>query len=101
MRRAAKIDKNQREIVEALRRIGASVQSLAAVGEGCPDLLVGLRGANYLFEVKDGTKPPSRRKLTQDQVLWHALWGGQVTVVDGLDDALAAIGVGQGHRRRR
>lgn len=43
MRRAARTDANQTAIVEALRKCGASVQSLAAVGKGVPDLLVGLR----------------------------------------------------------
>ncbi|HJP47915.1 hypothetical protein [Acinetobacter venetianus] len=46
MRRAAKIDANQTEIVKALRKFGASVQSLASTGKGCPDLLVGFRGMN-------------------------------------------------------
>ena len=52
MRRAAKIDANQTEIVKALRQVGASVQSLASTGKGCPDLLVGFRGVNWLLEVK-------------------------------------------------
>ena len=64
MRRAAKVDANQTEIVKALRQVGASVQSLAATGKGCPDLLVGIRGLNFLIEVKDGAKPRSDRKLT-------------------------------------
>ena len=34
MRRAAKVDANQREVVAALRGAGASVQLLHAVGEG-------------------------------------------------------------------
>ena len=41
MRRAARTDANQAEIVAALRGVGASVQPLHAVGQGCPDLLVG------------------------------------------------------------
>lgn len=45
MRRAPKIDRNQPEIVEALRKAGAFVQSLAGVADGCPDLLVGYGGA--------------------------------------------------------
>jgi hypothetical protein len=50
MRRAAKVDANQTEIVQALRQIGAVVQSLAAVGNGCPDLLVGYRNRLFLLE---------------------------------------------------
>ena len=48
MRRAAKIDENQPEIVDALRAMGCSVTILSAVGNGCPDILVGFRGINLL-----------------------------------------------------
>jgi|GEM_PF-5567154 len=59
MRRSARIDRNQPEIVEALRKLGASVQPLHTAHDGIPDLLVGYQGRNFLLEVKDGTKPPS------------------------------------------
>lgn len=92
MRTAAKVDANQPEIVAALRRVGATVQPLHAVGRGCPDLCVGWRGATFLLEVKDGAKAPSKRKLTDDQVDWHDGWKGQVAVVCSVEEALAAIG---------
>ncbi len=92
MRRAAKIDVNQPEIVAALRKVGATVQSLAATGDGCPDLLVGFKGQTYLLEIKDGQKVPSAQKLTTDQVAWHSVWsGGNLTVVKTIDEALKAI----------
>lgn len=93
MRRAAKVDANQSEIVAALRAVGASVQPLHAVGGGCTDLAVGFRGVNYMIEVKDGDKPPSARKLTPDQVTWHEAWRGQVCVVKSVEEALEAIGI--------
>jgi hypothetical protein len=93
MRRAARVDDNHAEIVEALRRAGASVQSLAPVGKGCPDLLVGHRGKNTLLEVKDGSKPPSKRKLTPDEHIWHAHWNGQVVTVESVEQALKAVGL--------
>lgn len=94
MRRAARTDANQVAIVDALRAVGATVHSLAAVGRGCPDLLVGYRGITYLIEVKDGAKAPSQRVLTQDQRQWHGMWtGGHLRVVDSLESALAAIRV--------
>ena len=92
MRRAAKVDANQTEIVKALRSVGASVQSLASTGKGCPDLLVGIRGENFLIEVKDGDKVKSARKLTGDQVVWHDSWRGQVSIAENIDDALNIIG---------
>ena len=93
MRRAAKVDANQRQVVAALRGAGATVQLLHAVGEGCPDLLVGHLGANYLLEVKDGQKPPSAQKLTPQQEIWHRDWRGHRVVVNSPEAALAAIGV--------
>ena len=92
MRRAAKVDANQREVVAALRGAGATVQPLHAVGEGCPDLLVGYKGLNLLLEVKDGGKPPSAQKLTPQQEIWHRDWRGHRVVVNSPEDALAAIG---------
>lgn len=91
MRRAAKTDRNQAEIVKAFRQIGANVQILSAVGKGCPDLLVGFRGVNVLVEVKDGEKAPSDRKLTTDQVRWHDSWPGQVCIAEGIQDAVEKV----------
>jgi hypothetical protein len=93
VRRAAKVDANQREVVAALRGAGASVQLLHAVGEGCPDLLVGYKGLNMLLEVKDGSKPPSAQKLTPQQEIWHRDWRGHRVVVNSPEAALGAIGV--------
>ena len=93
MRRAAKIDSNQIQVVSALRAAGASVQSLASVGKGVPDLLVAIRGVNLLMEVKDGNKPKSAQKLTDDQLKWHGAWQGPVCVVDGPEAALRMIGI--------
>ena len=93
MRRAAKVDANQEQIVEALRAVGATVQTLAAVGKGVPDLLVGYQGKTLLLEVKDGRRPPSEKRLTEDQLVWHGAWrGGPLAVVDGVDAALRALG---------
>lgn len=92
--RAARIDANHEQVVSALRAAGASVQSLAGVGKGVPDLLVGFQGKTLLMEIKDGRKTPSERRLTEDQVRWHGAWrGGPLAVVDGVDAALRMLGV--------
>ena len=94
MRRAAKVDANHTQVVMALQAAGATVQSLAAVGQGVPDLLVGFQGKTLLMEVKDGQKPPSHRRLTEQQITWHGAWrGGPIAVVDGVEAALRALGV--------
>jgi len=91
--RAARTDMNQEAIVTALRRVGASVQVLSGVGKGCPDLLVGHRGCNWLMEVKNGALAMSRQALTPDEEDWQDAWAGQVQVVRGVEDALRLIGV--------
>lgn len=87
-----KVDDNQPQIVRGLRAVGAAVQSIATLGKGCPDLLVGWGGKNYLLEVKDGSKAPSKRKLTRDELEWSTAWKGQYAVVKDLDEALVVIG---------
>lgn len=92
MRRAAKVDGNQAEIVEALRGIPeCSVLVLSAVGEGCPDIMVGYRGFNFLFEIKDPTQPAHRHELTDDQKTFHAAWTGQVQKVFGMKEIIEAM----------
>ena len=91
MRRKAKVDDNQQEIVRLLRQLGCSVKSLAAVGGGCPDLLVGTQGKNLLIEIKDGNKSPSRRKLTTDQQEFHSTWDGRIHLVETNQDLLDVI----------
>jgi len=85
MRRAAKVDDNQADVVKRFRAHGFSVEPLHAVGGGVPDLLIGYGGFNYLIEVKDGAKPPSQRKLTKDQIKWHGAWAGQVAIIETLE----------------
>ena len=86
-------DGNHTEIVNALKAVGAQVQSLASVGKGCPDLLVAYRGFWYVLEVKDGSKPPSHRKLTQPEAQWHERFQdyASVFVVTNVPEALEAI----------
>lgn len=93
MRRAAKCDRNQPEVVKALRAVGCSVEFLHRIGSGVPDLLVGHKGSNILMELKDSQKPPSARQLTDDEKQWHAAWRGQVCVVSNISEALAAVGL--------
>lgn len=85
-RTAAKVDANQKEIVAALRRIGATVQCLHMVGHGCPDLLVGWHGENILMEVK-----MTGGDMTPDELKWHAAWQGEVNVVRSIQDALECL----------
>ena len=88
----AKADLTQAAIVQAVKRAGATVQHLHTVGQGCPDLLIGYRGKNYLLECKPNIGSPSARKLRPNQTEWHAGWKGTVAVVETPEAALAVIG---------
>jgi hypothetical protein len=72
MRRAAKVDKNQAELVKAWRELGGEVLHLHMLGEGAPDLLMGMAGDIELVEVKseDGA-------LNQRQIEWRRWWRGR------------------------
>lgn len=91
MRRAAKVDENQKDIVDALRAHGWSVLSLAPMGKGCPDLLVGCKGVNLLLEVKDGSKAPSKRRLTEDETRFFGAWNGHRALVESPEEAVAEV----------
>lgn len=84
-------DNNQKKLVEQIRRLGASVTHLHALGKGNGDLLIGIRGKNFLLEVKDPAKSPSRKKLTKDEVKFHAAWQGQICIVETIDDVIKLI----------
>ena len=89
-RRAAKVDSTQPAIVDALRKRGAKVWSLATVGRGFPDLLVMVPGMGsrgwFLLECKT-----PGGKLTPAQVEWHAANDGVAHVVESPEEAIAIV----------
>ena len=100
MRRAARTDPNQAEIVAELRALGATVAILSAVGGGVPDLLVGWRGRDRLVEVKSpagprGGRSASGQKLNARQIRFREAWSGAPVIVatrveDVVDELMAA-----------
>lgn len=88
-RYAKRRDANESEIVEALEKVGATVERLDTPA----DLLVGWHGPrhlhrrNYLIEVK---MPGAR--LTRAQERFHEAWRGQICVVHNVYEALCVIG---------
>ncbi len=102
MRRAHRVDECQAEIVDALRRMGAFVLDLSALGqEGVPDLFVCFRGYRPAGGCKDHLavwswtgflecKSPDG-KLTAGQRRFIALCPLPVRVVRSIDDALEAM----------
>lgn len=95
MKYSARKDANQDEIVKALRAVGVSVAITHQLGNGFPDISVGWKGDTYLFEIKDGDKPPSKQKLTPDEVKWHDEWKGSVHIVRSVTEAFEILGIKQ------
>jgi Holliday junction resolvase len=94
--RAARVDENHREIVDALRAAGCSVLSLAAMGSGVPDLLVARNGHMWLVEVKKrgarGNLSSGAARSLKGQTEWAESWRGPVHFVDSVEAALALVG---------
>jgi Holliday junction resolvase len=88
VRRAARVDENHPEIVKALRQVGCSVLSLAAIGKGAPDLAIGYKGRNVLLEIK---RP--KGKLNDQQEAFRAAWRGDLCVVRSVEEALLVLGI--------
>lgn len=87
-----RVDANHAAIREALRKAGWTVEDTSRVGGGFADLLIGKHGRLLMVEVKDGTKPPSARKLTPDEQAFAERWkaaGVPVVVIENIEQALA------------
>jgi|APCry1669189768_1035252.scaffolds.fasta_scaffold00436_10 hypothetical protein len=83
-----KVDKNQADVVKALRDYGADVYLLHTVGGGIPDLLVLFQGHTILLEVKDGAD----KKLTPLQIKLFANWkGGHLHRVNSVQEAIEVL----------
>lgn len=88
MRRAARVDNNQQEIVNALLSAGRSVFIASSIGRGFPDLVVGYDNKTYLLEVKG-----PKGKKTPHQDMFAAYWrGSEVYIVRTAEDAIKITG---------
>jgi Holliday junction resolvase len=83
-----KVDKNQKDVVKALRDNGADVFLLHMVGGGIPDLLCTYQGHTILIEVKDGES----KTLTPQQITLFANWrGGPLHRVNCVQEAMEVL----------
>lgn len=86
MRTAARKDANHGAIIGVFEALHCSVADVS----GCPcgfDLVVGMGTAAILVEVKDGEKPASARKLTENEAVQHLRWKGPKAIVTNTDEA--------------
>jgi hypothetical protein len=95
MRRAARRDTGEQDIIKAMRAEGAYVKVIN--DEGLFDLLVAYTGPSgfqhtLLIEVKDGSKPPSARRLTPAEQKFHDEWPlSNLFIIISPEDAVALL----------
>lgn len=73
MRTAAKKDANHNEIADRLVELGWVVQDLSQL-KNCCDMAAAKNFFTVMIEVKDGSKPPSQRKLTKGETEFRNKW---------------------------
>ena len=90
-RYAPRRDANQPEIVAAVRKAGAV--AYPSNGEGC-DLWVGAGSVWEPWEIKDGSKPPSKQALTASEAQMQLVCRVDhlpYSIIRSVDEALARI----------
>lgn len=88
----AKKDANHNEIVDVLKKAGASIVDLSHVGCGMPDLICGFRNKTVLIEIKNTKTAYGRRGFNKNQLKWQEQWlGGPVALVDSPEAALRVL----------
>ena len=86
-RRAAKKDANHNEVADAFKSLGYSVLDVSQL-KNCCDLIAAKGKRTIAVEVKDGSKPPSARKLSSGEMQFKADWCGEWALVESVNDVI-------------
>lgn len=84
--RANNTDGNQTEIITRFKKFGCSVLNISSLKKCC-DIIVSKHGRSIFVEIKDGSKVPSARKLTEGEQLFKAQTQGIWRLVESVADA--------------
>lgn len=84
-------DANHNEIKAVFDQAGFSTWDTYQLGKGFPDIIVAKHQKTALIEIKDGSAVPSARKLTMDEIGFHAKWRGLIHVISTVDEAVNLI----------
>ena len=94
MQRAARKDGNHKDIQEIFLLAGFAVLDVSQLKRAC-DIFVAKYGITCAIEIKDGSKSPSRRKLTEGELEFKNKWTrnncGIWFLVETEEDALRII----------
>jgi hypothetical protein len=86
--RSAKVDANQRAIMEELKKF----VDISCVAIGKPlDLLIGYDGENFLIEIKNPDGKDRRGPSWESQLAFMGQWRGSSHVCSSFEEVLAAI----------
>ena len=85
---AARIDRNQPEIVKLFRKLGWYVLIISQL-KNCCDIIVSKNGRTIAVEIKDGEKPPSQQKLSAGELKFKEEWQGEYMLINCIDDVLS------------
>lgn len=85
MRTAARTDSNHAEISNCFKAFGFSVKDVSRLKGFC-DIVVAKNGRTYLVEIKDGSKPRSKQKLTEKEQDFHDSWNDEVYIITSIED---------------
>lgn len=91
VRTAARTDGNHALIKRTVLSIGATVLDTFQI-PNCFDMLVGYRGRDFIFEIKDPKQPKSGRKLTDGEKRFSEVWrGSEYHVIETPDQAIKVL----------
>lgn len=82
---AARKDANHKDIVKLFRGLGWYVLDIAQL-KNCCDIIVSKHGESIAIEIKDGSKPPSARKLSVGEQKFKDEWKGKYSIVINEED---------------
>lgn len=89
--RARRVDKNHGELIALFRKAGCSVLDTSRLGDGAPDCTIGYGGISLVVEIKDGTRVPSQRQLTDDERRFAEGWKGGYYIIKDADEAMSLV----------
>jgi len=105
MRKLAKTDENQQEIIDQLKSLPYRLSMIAThqLGGGFPDLVIGYKGRNLLVEIKNPEWATRTElvdpfeMLTEDEESFLMQWEGEYIIAFDIDPILDWIaGVNHG-----
>ena len=82
---AKRKDDNQTEVVKEFEKLGYHVWLTFRL-TNCVDIVISKDKFTAAVEIKDGEKPPSKRKLTEGEIKFRAAFKGRYYLCESIED---------------